>query len=301
MTSPSLVAITSFFNPTGSRRRLENYRRFRAALRVPLIAVELGYGQDYELGDADAEVLIRRRGRDVLWQKERLLNLALEHVPPGTYAVAWLDADVVAERDDWAHAVVDALERDPIVQVFQEARDVSAEGPTGRVRHSLAHGVRAGLIRPDQIGSSEHLRKFGLATGLGWAARMDLLRRHGLYDACIVGGGDRAIACAAFGSFVGLAAVQQWTAAQEARYLAWADNFCAEVGGRVGVVDGVLSNLTHGTLKARRRRERHEILARFDFDPSVDIVHDESGCWRFSGDKPGLEREIRAYFEARQD
>lgn len=88
MSAPSLIAITAFFNPTRSRRRLGNFRTFRAALRVPLIAVELSYGADYELGDADAEVLIRRRGRDVLWQKERLLNLALEHVPSGTRAVA---------------------------------------------------------------------------------------------------------------------------------------------------------------------------------------------------------------------
>lgn len=301
MTSPSLVAITAFFNPTRSSRRLENYRTFRAALRVPLIAVELSYGRDYELGDADADVLVQHRGGDVLWQKERLLNLALEHVPRGTEAVAWLDADVVIEDGDWAQAVVEALQRDLVVQVFREARDVSADGPTGRVRRSLAHGVQAGLIRPDQIGSSGHLRRYGLATGLGWAARTDLLHRHGLYDACIVGGGDRAIACAAFGGFDGLATVQQWTAAQEARYFDWAEHFSAEVGGRVGVVNGRLSNLTHGTVERRRLRERHEILARFDFDPSCDIVRDEGGCWRFTGDKPGLEREIRAYFEARQD
>lgn len=43
-----------------------------AHLNVPLIAVELAYGPDFELEDPDADILIRRRGRDVMGQKERL-------------------------------------------------------------------------------------------------------------------------------------------------------------------------------------------------------------------------------------
>lgn len=85
------------------------------------------------------------------------------------------------------------------------------------------------------------------------------------------------------------------------RYLAWAEPFAAEVGGRVGFVDGVLTNHTHGLLEARRYRDRHDILVRQDFDPSRDLVRGQDGCWRFAGNKPGLEREIRAYFGTRQD
>ena len=76
-----LWAITSYFNPAGYRRRLANFRAFRARLSVPLVAVELAYGPEFELKAGDADILVQIRGRDVMWQKERLLNLALRSLP----------------------------------------------------------------------------------------------------------------------------------------------------------------------------------------------------------------------------
>src|SRR5450759_1082712 len=73
-----LWAITSYFNPVGYRRRLSNFRIFRERLKVPLVVVELTYGSDFELQEQDADILIQLRGGAVLWQKERLLNLALQ-------------------------------------------------------------------------------------------------------------------------------------------------------------------------------------------------------------------------------
>jgi hypothetical protein len=49
---------------------------------VPLIAVELGFGDEFGLTSQDADVLVRVTGSDVLWQKERLLNIGLRHLPP---------------------------------------------------------------------------------------------------------------------------------------------------------------------------------------------------------------------------
>ena len=54
-----LCVITSYFNPAGYRRRLLNYRRFRAALQVPLAAVELSFDGCWELADDDADYLVR--------------------------------------------------------------------------------------------------------------------------------------------------------------------------------------------------------------------------------------------------
>ncbi len=74
-------AITAYFNPAGYRSKYANYRQFRKHLALPLVAIELSYGPDFELKDDDAEIVLRRRGRDVLWQKERLLNIALAALP----------------------------------------------------------------------------------------------------------------------------------------------------------------------------------------------------------------------------
>jgi hypothetical protein len=69
-----LWAITSYFNPVRYQLRLSNFRTFRKRLKVPLVVVELSYGDDFELQEPDADILIPLRGGAALWQKERLLN-----------------------------------------------------------------------------------------------------------------------------------------------------------------------------------------------------------------------------------
>ena len=45
-----LWAITCYFNPTGYRRRLQNYRAFRERLNVPLVTVEQSFSGQFSLG-----------------------------------------------------------------------------------------------------------------------------------------------------------------------------------------------------------------------------------------------------------
>ena len=95
-----LWAITAYFNPMHWRRRRENYRRFRQALRLPLVAVELGYDGQFDLAAGDADVLLQFPAADVMWQKERLLNLALAAVPPHVDKIVAIDSDVIFLDDD---------------------------------------------------------------------------------------------------------------------------------------------------------------------------------------------------------
>ena len=90
-----LWAITCYFNPMRYRRRLANFRIFRECLQVPLVVVELTFGSEFELQAQDAEILIQLRCGAILWQKERLLNLALKALPNGCNKVAWLDCDIM--------------------------------------------------------------------------------------------------------------------------------------------------------------------------------------------------------------
>ena len=94
-------AITSYFNPVGYKRRLSNYRIFRANLGVPLVTVELSFDGEFELKEKDADILIQLSGGAVLWQKERLLNFAIKAVPSDVKRIAWLDCDVILKRADW--------------------------------------------------------------------------------------------------------------------------------------------------------------------------------------------------------
>src|SRR5262249_12525798 len=123
----NLWAITCYFNPIGYQRRLENYHTFRQHLAVPLVTVELAFNGAFQLQRGDADILVQLRGGDVLWQKERLLNLALKLLPDNCDKVAWLDCDVVFESDDWAARASHALDDFALLHLFHERHDLLAD------------------------------------------------------------------------------------------------------------------------------------------------------------------------------
>ena len=111
-------SITSYYNPVRYKRRLANYRAFRENLAVPLVTVELSFDGRFELTEGDADILIQISGGAVLWQKERLLNVALKSVPSNVSNIAWLDCDVIFERSDWVDAANEQLNKYNVIQLF---------------------------------------------------------------------------------------------------------------------------------------------------------------------------------------
>ncbi len=298
-----LWAITSYFNPMRYRLRLANYRAFRARLDVPLIAVELAYEHDFELADGDAEILIQLRGCDVMWQKERLLNLALDALPAGCSKVAWIDCDVVLTARDWPQRLDALLDRHAVVQAFRHVCHVpsdwsgsSTASPLFTQDAALAVAIETGN---EALASRIPSGPGSTNKGMVWAARRALLAEHGLYDACIIGGGDLAFIAALCGRFDIAARVMN--EAQSAHYRCWAERWHEAVADSFGVLDGVAIHLWHGDVRDRRYRERHDGLKRYDFDPATDIALDGNGTWCWSSEKPALHEYVRAYFAARRE
>ncbi len=298
-------AITCYFNPARYRRKRENFQAFRRALNVPLVAVELVHGADSELTEDDAEVLIQIRGGDVLWQKERLLNVALEAVPHSSTNVAWLDCDILVERSDWADLAEEALERDVLVQPFSRVCELPSNyNPTAlkyladRVQH-CGTAIAKRIRESPQAAAIFELGPSVRSAGLAWAARRDVLDAVGFYDRCILGGGDRALVAAAVGDFEGPARHWRWNHRQVADYRAWAEPFFEAVQGRIGFVEGPVFHLWHGDRELRRYRQRLLDLAQFDFDPSGDIAIADSGCWQWSSAKSEMHSYVARYFSER--
>jgi hypothetical protein len=293
------------------RRRLDNYRRFRQALAVPLVTVELSYHGEFDLGRPDADRLVQIVGRDVMWQKERLLNLALNALPAGCAAVAWLDCDVLFARDDWPARAGELLQRVPLVQLFRQAhylhRDQAPRGGAPadaieRTRPSLAAGVADGTAAAACLTHPSPAHRPGtFANGLAWAARRELLERHRLFDANIIGGGDRAIACAAYGCFAHAIDYHYLNQRQQEFYRAWAVPFHEDCRGRVAVLDETIYHLWHGDVANRGLGQRHADFQRFQFDPYDDIAVAENGVWRWNSDKPALHEYVRSYFASRRE
>jgi hypothetical protein len=304
-----LWAITCYFNPVGYQRRRQNYYRFRRALNAPLLTVELSFQDHYELDDTAAEIVIRLRGGDVLWQKERLLNVALTHLPKGCETVAWLDCDVLLPADGWANDAERLLVRFPLVQLFSNLAhlgpdEISADAPrlpASAWRTSLAYRWTTRTVAPGIFARAEGTGQARCNCGMAWAGRRALLERHGFYDAMILGMGDRMFAAAALGRFADAAVGHHLNAAQTAHYLRWARPFHDEVKGRVGYCAGTAFHLWHGDLADRAYCERYDGFAAFDFDPHRDLAIAPTGCWRWSTPKHAMHRHVADYFPRRRE
>jgi hypothetical protein len=303
-----LWAIAAYFNPAGYERRLANYRVFRRRLAVPLVTVELSFDGDFQLGEGDADILIQLRGADMMWQKERLLNIGLGALPASCGSVAWLDCDVVFAADDWAARAQRMLEDVPLLQPFRVAYylppaiEGSDFGPDDAqaARLSLACLAASGVspsvwtafrFKPDELP----------AVGLAWVARREVLDRHGFYDACIVGGGDRAIIAAADGTAEVFTEDRDMQGRFREHYLAWAEAFHESVPGVGNFIDGEVFHLWHGERKDRGYTSRHRDLSRFDFDPARDIARGSGETWRWSSNKPEMHAFVRDYLLSRKE
>jgi hypothetical protein len=302
-----LWSITTYFNPRGYATKRANYRLFRQHLATPLLTVELSFDSEFELRSDDADHLVQLRGGDVLWQKERLLNLALDLLPSDCEAVAWLDADIVFADPDWATAALGALEHHMIVQPFSDMlnlpRDVSLASAARLTpqRRAIARWLTDTGMPVDAIVEPGSAKKFAIVPGRAWVGRRELLARHGWYDTFVIGGGDKLLVLAALGQAPRATTPYLMNPRQKAHYLAWAMPFHADVRGHIDCVPGRLIHLWHGNFDNRLYAARYRDFSGFDFDPTVDIRLDESGCWCWNSAKPAMHEYVAEYFGRRDE
>jgi hypothetical protein len=225
--------------------------------------------------------------------------------------VAWIDCDVVFENDDWAERTSAALERHMVVQPFSRVhhtrRDADSDSSAGRragiamSQTATAGAIAGGVPVRDAMAASLYRRAENHVLGFAWAARRALLEEHGIYDVCVVGGGDTEFLCAAFGLPDLAAEMHCLNPHQRERFGAWAGPFHETVQGSVGSIDGDLYHLWHGDLANRTTGPRHRILSELGFDPTADVALAEGGSWLWATEKPELHRYVRQFFANRRE
>jgi hypothetical protein len=306
----ALWAITAYFNSAGLRSRRDNYRRFRQNLALPLLTVELAYGDaPFALADADADILVRVRCGDVMWQKERLLDLALARLPRACRYVAWLDCDVIFGLPDWPALALRALERFQLVQLFDAVHYLRHDSgdrlpdvaDTYVTRVALVSAASRGVEPMELLAEGDRMAFAANTPGFAWAMPRETIERARFFDTCIVGGGDRAMIAAVYGAEHHVIARQKMTPAHAESYRTWAAVFREAVGSAVSSIPGDLFHCWHGSVEKRRMRERYDEIAPFAFDPARDIRRAGCGAWQWTSDKPGLHDIVRRQFFTRYE
>jgi hypothetical protein len=302
--SADLGVITSYFNSAGFATKRANYHRFAqaiAAAGLPMITVECAFGAAaFELSDGPD--VLRVRARDVMWQKERLLNLAVPHLPAHCTKIAWLDCDVLFANPTWAADTSRLLDAFPVVQPYAHIVRL----PRGHATYAGAGDSWPGFAAvykadPDAMLAGDFARHGH--TGFAWAARRDVLDRHGLYDACISGSGDHMMAHAFCGDWSSNCMDRILTrgSAHHAHFVDWCKRLYADVRARVAHAPGTLLHLWHGDTDHRRYVLRNRELAAFDFDPVADLRVGTGGAWEWNSDKRALHQWAVDYYPSRRE
>lgn len=307
-----LWVITCYFNPCRYQSRYQNYLQFAQNLRkqkVQLCTVELG--APVHLPPDSADLYIGIEETDILWAKERLLQIALERLPASCRYVAWCDCDILFQDPQWAWQTVDALQIHRVIQPFTTCYFLGAlETPA---KHGMfppscsfarwyARRHRTISHTPDVI-SNGH-------PGYVWAARRDVLQRIGFYDKCILGHADVVMAIAFShsahrdGPFPATWEphwTPGWSAALQNDIRQWQQRAAAVVQGDLGYLPGAIYHLWHGPRSNRNYHNRGYLLQ--DFDPAVHLTLSKQLVWRWTDAArlTQVDKRCIQYFEQRQE
>ncbi|WP_048438806.1 hypothetical protein [Caenimonas sp. SL110] len=317
-----MIALTTYYNPFKGERRRHNYQVFRENLGVPLVTVEWSPDARFDLGESDADVMIRISGGDLMWQKERMLNHGLSRIRADRLAgdVAILDADVVFADADWHLRVEDALDDCPIVQCHSWVDYLPELPPTVRSRCDLVSqapessvgSLAFALAQKGSLFTTDVATANAMAItravspaggpGMACAVRLAALPDFALYDANIVGGGDLVLAAAVTGRLQELFSVRHYAPRHQADVMAWAAHCLPGHPDqqRLGYADNRVMHLWHGTLEGRQYGERMKILGPRGYDPAVDIDRGLDAL-RFMPRATELKTVVEAYLRSRND
>ena len=145
----------------------------------------------------------------------------------------------------------------------------------------------------------------GEGMGFGIAFRRSVLEDVGFYDKTIIGGGDRVMMQSFYQAFD---KELYWSMPFYNKKLyvggykdlpAWSRKIFERVQKSVFFTEGILFHLWHGDESKRKYLLRHNILARYGYDPETDIKQDENGCWVWATEKKDMHQAVAQYFRSR--
>jgi hypothetical protein len=316
--------ITTYYNPQNYKSRYNNFKIFRKNIQTPLLVVEFSHNGNFQLTNEDATILIQIPKGDILWQKERLLNIALKNLPKEVDNVAWVDSDIIFEDQNWPLEAEKLLETNKVIQLFSHLIHLFPNKlkpqdnnvyRSGAIRHIKDFGFdpkKQTTFVDIRFQNGQSLGEPHKEPGFAWAAKRELLDKWGFFDKNIIGGGDNAVVCSMYKEFDGFVnKIWTWNNLffksktkyyDECRqyYLDWAFSFSNDVDGKVDCIESTIYHLWHGDLKDRDYYKRYMNVAKLGFNPYTYLKINEFGAFEWNVDTP-LKDYLIEYFKIRNE
>ena len=294
-----LGVVACFYNPCKYEQKYLNLYKFIDNIlpTVPnVLIVELLY-KDEQTCLPSYVNSIQVYSDDVLWHKENLLNIGIKRLLNEGYKnIAWLDADIVFHNRCWQEETVVCLKENKLCQLFSSVLTLYNHLDSKLNYGCVQHWLDSGSILPSN--GSYH-------TGLGWAARSEVLSECNLYQNSIVGGGDSLLwlsSCPKRQNLYRMMLNHPISILNINGYLIdffnWAEQWNKIIDGSVSNIQGTVESLPHGSKKNRTYISRYEMLKRHEYIPSKNIYYKNNviHC-----SNPKLNTEIVKYFQSRNE
>ncbi len=303
----TIWGITTFFNPAGYENKYENFKIFRQHIKrqgLKLLVVELSFEKNsFELKYTDADIVIRVQGdaKNIMWQKEALLNIGLDNLPKKCDKFVWLDGDIIFQDNEWVIETKRLLEKYRVVQPYS-------------LSVMMKKGQKIERVKPEHLkyGDSLNTKRYGYAytrtnlhdrtghPGLAWAARRSVFKDIKLYDKMILGSADVVIADSMYSSHIGLYK-EFYSHPMIADIKEWMVHSFEKIGGSVFYRKGTVLHLWHGNPRKRQYMERNLVLRKNDFNPKSDIIKNRAGIWQWKTKKDTIVAYVKSYFFLRNE
>lgn len=303
----TLFVIAVCSNPVRYASRYRLFREFVARMKktknVVLIQVEHAFGKrPHEVTDPNDKNHLQLRGGSEyeIWLKEGLVNAGLKHLYatyPNWKYMAWVDADISFDDEDWASETIHALQHYSIVQPWAKSFDM---GPDGKEEIHSATSFMHDYV--NEIEKKWAPKAETWHPGYAWAARREAIDDLGgkVIDWCILGAGDHHMAWAFVGDI--WKGVHGEMGSEYMRKAREFQELCDKyIKSNVGYVEGTIRHYWHGPKKKRYYVERWDILVKNRFNPDLDFATDKWGVPFLTGNKPKLRDGIRKYLRARDE
>ena len=302
--SSPLVVITSYFNPCRYETRRRHYDTFMngmARAGVTCITVECAFGDaPFEL--EESPTVLQVRADTLLWQKERLLNLAASWLPDYCEYVGWFDCDILFMNKNWANDLISVLKTHKVAQAFETCLRLQKDGTAGPNPDIPTSFAAVMAKEPESLNAGRYDRHGH--TGYAWAMRREIFDEVGLYEAAVSGSADHFMAHAIYNDYnFCICNALKHDHNQIEHLKTWGHRFHKLVQGSLGEVPGEIQHLWHGDAVNRRYFLRMHDITNLGFNPWTDL-HVEPGrpmAWTPNMGKNGLKDYFANYFESRQE
>lgn len=306
MSNTDLYIIVPYFNFINYKSGIANLNVFLQHIslykNVKVVLVEGYNNKKTQLNNYSQKVYkhLKFHVPHILWVKENLINLGFKSLPTDWKYAGWIDRDIIFCNPGWAQSTVKALNVHDIIQPWKECIFLDKNYNHEHIdfgEWSIEDTYLADSFCSKRFNDLAGFKKNNRFShpGQAWCISRNFYdKTNGLYDKCILGGGDGVLMYSLLGEKT-LSPVMK-THENEAF-----NHYKNILKCSVGYVSGVILHHYHGNLAKRKYLSKAEIYQHHKFDPQLHLTYSKQGILMYTQKAHLLALDVKRYFLERDE